>query len=349
MKIHLPILPWLPSTKEHSTCAYTQKCIRFADMMTSLGHEVFLYGGESTDTKDAELVTVVSAEDQIEMSQEFDPAAEHWTKMNASVIIEMSKRQEPGDILGVIAGHSQAPIAQAFPKMACVEWGIGYSGTFADCRVFESYAWMHAVYGWQQTAHGADGHFFDTVIPNSYHLDEVPFTPDHDGYLLYMGRLTERKGMAVVGEIAARTDRDVVIAGAGDESLVPAGATYVGALSGREKIEVLGGAVALLSPTLYIEPFGGITVEAMMMGVPVITTDWGCYTETVQQGLTGFRCRRLAEFMRATEEVEHLDRAAISEHAVARWDCEVVKHQYERYLEDIVDLHQGGGWYRGCD
>lgn len=349
MKIHLPILPWFPSTREHSTCAYTQKCIRFADMMTSLGHEVVIYGGETTDTKDAELVTVVTAEQQIGMSQEFDGELPHWQAMNARVIAEMAPRQTDDDILGVIAGHAQSPIAEAFPNMACVEWGIGYSGTFSSYRVFESYAWMHTVYGWQQTAHGADGHFYDQVIPNSYNLDEVPYRPNHDGYLLYMGRLTQRKGLAVIQDIAQRTDLDIVIAGSGDESLIPPGVTYAGPLNGQEKIDVLGGAMALLNPTLYVEPFGGITVEAMMMGVPVITTDWGCYAETVLQGVTGYRCRRLRDFMQAIEKAPSLSRWNIHSMASARWDTQIVKHQYERYLDDIVDLHHGGGWYRGCD
>jgi hypothetical protein len=39
------------------------------------------------------------------------------------------------------------PIADGFYKYhISVEFGVGYSGVFSNYKVFESYAWMHAVY-----------------------------------------------------------------------------------------------------------------------------------------------------------------------------------------------------------
>jgi hypothetical protein len=48
--------------------------------------------------------------------------------------------------------------------LLAVEFGIGYPGSFAKYRVFESYAWMHTTYGAQRGA-DIDGVWYDAVIP----------------------------------------------------------------------------------------------------------------------------------------------------------------------------------------
>jgi glycosyltransferase involved in cell wall biosynthesis len=82
----------------------------------------------------------------------------------------------------------------------------------------------------------------------------------------------------------------------------------------------------------------------MSCGTPVITTDWGAFTETVQQGKTGFRCNTLAEFVQAAQDAEALDRNAIREYAISRYSTDVVRHQYDAYFKRLATL-QGKGWY----
>jgi hypothetical protein len=53
-----------------------------------------------------------------------------------------------------------------------VELGIGYEGSFAKYRVFESYAWMHYTYG--KIDQSDNGRFFDCVIPNYFNTEEFP-------------------------------------------------------------------------------------------------------------------------------------------------------------------------------
>jgi glycosyltransferase involved in cell wall biosynthesis len=346
MKLHIVSLPHTQTIKEPSSCAYTQKVRRFADMMDSLGHECLVYAGEESDAA-GELVTVVGKKEQIGMSEEFDPNLPHWQNMNKRTIRAIARRYsgDNNELLCLIAGRCQQQIAASLPEIPAVEFGIGYSGTFADFRVFESYAWMHTVYGQDYNAAAADGRFYDTVIPNSYDLEEFPFSSSNDGYLLYMGRLIDRKGLSIIDEISKNTQKRVLVAGGGDESIVPDNCEYLGVLGPKERAEVMGNALALIAPTLYIEPFGGVTVEAMLCGTPVITTDWGGFTETIKPGITGFRCRRMSEFMNATELVESLDRRAIRKYAVSNFSTDVVKLQYDKYLKDVVDLKKGRGFY----
>ena len=49
MIFHVVAMPQTLTTKAFSMCGFTQKTIRFCWMMKSLGHKVFLYGGEIND------------------------------------------------------------------------------------------------------------------------------------------------------------------------------------------------------------------------------------------------------------------------------------------------------------
>jgi glycosyltransferase involved in cell wall biosynthesis len=221
-----------------------------------------------------------------------------------------------------------------------VEWGIGYSGVYSPRKVFESYAWQHAVYAQMKDAAQSVGSQWDTVINNYFALDEFPVGDGAGDYLFFIGRLIPLKGLQVVRDVQERTGLPVIVAGTGDESLLPKNCEYLGNVLPEKRSELMGNARAVLVPTLYVEPFGGVNVEAQLTGTPVITTDWGAFTETVEQGRTGFRCRSLDDFTEATEKVLDLDREYIAQRARSRWDMNVLKHDYDRYFK-YLQQHKG--------
>jgi glycosyltransferase involved in cell wall biosynthesis len=104
----------------------------------------------------------------------------------------------------------------------------------------------------------------------------------------------------------------------------------------------MAGAVALLAPTLYIEPFGGVAVEAMLSGTPAITSDFGAFTETVETGRTGFRFRTLAEGAQAVGAATTIDPLGARERAVERFAMENVAPAYLRVLERLEGLYGAG-------
>ena len=106
---------------------------------------------------------------------------------------------------------------------------------------------------------------------------------------------------------------------------------------------------ALLVPTYYIGPFEGVNVEAQLSGCPVITTDWGCFAETVEDGSTGFRCRTMAEFLRAVERTDGLDRSYIQARAINNYSLERGKELYQQYFENLMDVSRGDGFYQERD
>ena len=106
----------------------------------------------------------------------------------------------------------------------------------------------------------------------------------------------------------------------------------------------MGKAKAVLMPTYYLEPFGGVNVEAQLMGTPVITTDWGAFPETVLHGMTGYRCRSFEEFCWAVKNIDKIKPEKCREWAVKNYSCERIADMYEEYFARIDRLYNGG-WY----
>jgi glycosyltransferase involved in cell wall biosynthesis len=346
MRFHVVGLPHSQTTKAFAWSAFTDKVRKFCNMMTSLGHEVYLYASEENEAACTELIPCITIEEQHAliptMAETFVENEPQWNLMNGRAIHHLRSRIQPQDFICLIGGLCQKPIADAFPTSLSVEFGVGYAGVFAKYLVFESYAWMHTVYGHMQGAYAADGRFYDAVIPNYFEVSDFPYSDTKDDYFLFIGRLTHRKGYKLAVEICESEGLRLVMAGAGDPP--PEGVEYVGVVDPKRRAELMGRAKAVLVPTLYIEPFGGVAVEAMLCGTPVITTDWGAFTETVQQGISGFRCRTFKEFREATRAVGGLDPRVIRDYAVESYSTEAIALQYDRYFARLLTLW-GEGFY----
>jgi glycosyltransferase involved in cell wall biosynthesis len=199
------------------------------------------------------------------------------------------------------------------------------------------------------------------VIPNYYDLDDFPEhlllshqSPD----LLYVGRMIRRKGLQIAVEVARRTGRKLTIAGQGlqsetdtdyitedDQKLPKSICNYVGYVTPRERAVLVSQAHALLAPTTYLEPFGGVAVEAQLCGIPAITTNYGGFTETVKHALTGWRCHTLSQFVQATETPVQCNRRQIREYAASNFSIGRVRHMYNEYFKSLSSLWDEG-WYQ---
>jgi len=352
MIFHVCALPHTHSTAEYLACAYTAKVINFCRMMRSLGHQVFLYGGEKNEAPCTEHIVCVSEADRAAhvgdnhfTSASFDYNLPFWTNANAKMAAEISRRAEKQDFVCVIGGYAQKQIADALPHMITVEFGVGYGGTFSKFRVFESYAWMHVCYGAATMGkpHDADGNWWDVVIPGYLDPAQFPFSAEKDDYYMFIGRLVDRKGYRIAADVCFDLGKKLIVAGQGTP---PLGAEYVGVVDPVTRGKLMSRAKAVFVPTIYIEPFGNVNVEAQACGTPVITTDWGAFTETVEHGVTGFRCRTFGEFKRAAIEAEKLDPHVIRERAVNRYSLEVIGKKYEDYFIRLMHLWDDG-WYEG--
>lgn len=360
--LHVVSLPHTQTTDEYMACAYTQKVVKFCKMMKRLGYKVFLYSGYQNEADCDEHVVVVPEESHRrwfgdnDFKSEFfkiswDPNNEVWLHTNAKVVHEMRSRLGERDFICLIAGRCQESIAEAFPNHISVEFGIGYEGVFSKFRVWESSAWMHYVYGMR---HESDGALFDAVIPNYFDVNDFEFSSIKEDYVLFVGRFVRRKGL----EIAVEATRDIaplVMAGQGvsidgnkfsgeDYAFTADHVTHVGHIDKYQRSDLMSRASAVIVPTIYIEPFGGVNVEAQLCGTPVITTDFGAFRETVEDGRTGFRCHTLGEFKNAITRVGGLDPSYIRDRAVSLYGLDHISYEYDKFFWRLCQLWDDG-WY----
>ena len=196
----------------------------------------------------------------------------------------------------------------------------------------------------------------DVVIPPMAHsLNDYTYTPQKGNYFLFMSRLIENKGLGIVFDIANQMrDHEFKIAGPGDwdywKNQAPPNVEYIGYLDGDLRRQWVSSAKAVITPALYFEPFGLTAVESAVSGTPVITTDWGGYTNNVVHGVTGFRCTHLSEFIEAIENIDEIDpsdcrgwgEAHSAENLIYRWEDYLIRVARENWhdlkIKDYIRL-----------
>jgi glycosyltransferase involved in cell wall biosynthesis len=136
----------------------------------------------------------------------------------------------------------------------------------------------------------------DRVVVCHNGLDTDPGPRDlarDEGYALYVGRLSEEKGIDLLLDAAANMpDMRFVIAGDGPdrdalEQRAGTNVSFVGHLDRVGVFDALARARVLVAPSRGQEPFGLTVAEAAAVGVPALVTRVGGMPEIVRDGETG--------------------------------------------------------------
>jgi glycosyltransferase involved in cell wall biosynthesis len=352
-RFHVPGIPHTATNKDYLCCAFTQKVLNLCKMLCSRGHTVIHYGNELSLVRCTEHVTV-TAEGDIgppELSGKFDQNSPTYHKFYAGCIDAISQRKQPRDFLLCMWGSGHKPIADAHPDLIAVEPGIGYpGGHFANFKVFESYALLHAYYGLEAVASGNKLGWYNVVIPNYYDIADFEVETHKSQDLLFLGRrLMDNgagKGIDIAIDVAKAANRRLIIAGPGAARPFPEHVHAVGFLDLDARKHWLSRARALLAPSLFIEPFCGASVEAMLCGTPVVSSDWGAFAENNIHGITGWRCRTFEQFVWAVNAgIDQLSPRQIGDYASEQFSLERVGEMYEEYFWSVMNVFTGAGWY----
>ena len=358
MRFHVLALPHTVTSKEYLSCAYTQKVLKFCQMMKNLGHTVFHYGHEESEVECDEHITVTDNQVLLEAYGGYDWRKEffkHNTGDHANLefvkraIPEVGKRKEKGDFLLCFWGIGHKGIADAHSDMIVVEPGIGYGagGSFAKFKVFESYAIANHQYTELKQSWPS---WYDAIIPNYFDPSDFEYRETKDDYFLYIGRIIKSKGVDIAVQVTEKIGKKLLIAGQGDFKAElgyepPAHVEILGFADVEKRKKLMAGAQCVMVPSYYNEPFGGVMVEALFSGTPIITTDWGGFVENNLHGVTGYRCRTMDQFIWAAKNIDKISPAACRDWAMHNFSLDRISLMYEEYFKSLSNVSNDKGWY----
>ncbi len=380
-RFHIIGLVHLPCSKKYLGCAFTQKNLKLAKMLMDKGHEVYYYGAEGSDvpcTKFIQTHTIKQiantwgdGDNRFEIGydwkatgfrHDFNTTRTPLTNyFNQKVAEEINKIKQPDDFLVVTMGTYQKPIVDAVKLFLTVETGIGYRGSFAKYRAFESTYIQNFTYGSQHPFESINGNYYDRVIPNYFDKEDIEFSETPKDYYLYIGRLIQRKGVLTAIKACNFLNKKLLIAGQGgkvvDGKLIgedfeaePGTWEYIGYVDLEERKKLFAGAIATFVPTEYLEPFAGTHVESMLSGTPVITTDFGVFPDTVINGVNGFRCHTLQDFVYGAVKAPGLNRIGVAKLA-EKYLMDNVVYLYLQWFDELHNVWESTisdkkGWHR---
>lgn len=331
--------------KEGIGYAFSSKIINIAKMLEYLGHEVIFYGAEGSEVECDEFVEVLKRNQlptPLYLENKNHPANAIFNK---NIIEEINKRKSPyvfsRDILLIPSGSYQRPVADAVKIPLTVEVGVGYSGIFCEHKTIESYAWWHWLFGYLKDKRGR---FTSVVIPPIFDPTDFEYSEKKEDYFLFLGRINYDKGVLIAKDVVEAIGAKLKVAGIDSGLNIDSpNVEKVGFADFEMRKKLLSKAKAVFVPTIYVEPFGYVVIEAAMSGTPVITTDFGGFIENVLDGITGFRCRTFDDFVWAAQNIDKIKPENCRKWGM-NYTMEKIAPLYQRYFEQLQNLF-GKGWY----
>jgi glycosyltransferase involved in cell wall biosynthesis len=181
-------------------------------------------------------------------------------------------------------------------------------------------------------------------LPNG----ELTFNPNPGTYLAFLGRISPEKRVDRAIEIAKACGWPLKIAAKVD----PADELYFekaieplldhpliefcGEISEAQKGPFLGGAMALLFPIDWPEPFGLVMIESLACGTPVVAIRGGSVPEVLEEGVSGFICDDLEQAIAATQRIETIDRRQCRRAFEARFTAARMAEEYIQLYRHVA-------------
>lgn len=189
---------------------------------------------------------------------------------------------------------------------------------------------------------------FIATVYNGLVLEPYPFSDTHDGYLLFVGRISMEKGVHHAIATARQLGMPLIIAAKVDkvdrsyhkeyvEPYLNEDIRWIGEVDEEERNKLMSRAAAFLHPVTWREPFGLTLIEAMACGAPVIAFGKGSIPEIVMHEKTGFVVDDVDEMVEAVQNLDSVDRATCRTHALENFSASKMADRYEEVYKKAVE------------
>jgi glycosyltransferase involved in cell wall biosynthesis len=167
-------------------------------------------------------------------------------------------------------------------------------------------------------------------------------------YLAFLGRISPEKGITTAVRISEAGGFELKVAAKVDKvnldfyenEVKPlfeqSNVDFIGEICEKEKGPFLSGAIALIFPISWQEPFGLVMIEAMACGCPVIAFRMGSVAEIIEDGVTGFIVDTEEEAIEALSKIGNLDRKRIRQQFEERFTSTTMAKKYVGIYENVI-------------
>ncbi len=173
--------------------------------------------------------------------------------------------------------------------------------------------------------------------------------PAEPRYLAFLGRISPEKRLDRAIRIAQRCGLPLKVAAKIDRAdedyfndqirplMADPNIEFVGEIGDAEKPEFLSGAIALLVPIDWPEPFGLVMIEAMACGTPVIAYNRGSVPELIEDGITGFIVEDEISAAGAIRDLPAISREGVRRRFEQRFTARRMAEQYLGLYRRLMD------------
>ena len=192
--------------------------------------------------------------------------------------------------------------------------------------------------------------YVDTVY-NGLDISKYTYNEKPRGdYLLWVGRIVEKKGPQVAINVAKKLNMPLVIAATVDpvdkpyfDSVVKPEIDgkliqFTGELQHDSLNSLYGNAYCTLFPITWHEPFGLVMIESMATGTPVVAFNWGSVPEVIKDGKTGFVVNDADKMIEAIEKVGQIKRIDCRKRVEDKFSAERMVEGYEKIYKKVVGM-----------
>lgn len=308
------------------------------DALVDLGHRVTLFASGDSHTK-------ARLEPALPEALNFDPAYDA-TAAHVALLTQVYRRASEFDVIHSHLDYLTLPFASGTttPTVLTLHSRVD---NLEHRRVLMMYPEVNYIaISHDQRRSLPALHWVDTIY-HGIDVEGFRFYPRPGNYLAFVGRasLDKRPDRAIA--IARQAGIPLKIAAKVDSAERPYFETeikpllddshveFLGAIDEESKRELIGGALALLLPIDWPEPFGLVFIEALACGTPVLTCPRGSVPEILVDGVTGYSCVTDDDLVEAVNRVEQISRAGCRDYVRQKFDSRRMAQQYLRAYERV--------------